>query len=263
MTDRLTEGMTSREPIVSVVTPSYNQAEYIRDTLKSVQAQSYDRVNHVVVDGESDDGTLDILREYDDDITWVSEPDEGQSDAINKGFNMTDGDIIGWLNSDDVYFDTEALARVVSYFDRYDADVIYGNIVLLDAESNVKKVHAVPEFDYRKLLRYCFIEQPALFFRSSVLEEERLDTDLAYVMDYEFWLRLARDYEFRHVGDILAGDRNHSQRKILKDREAMQAEGAIIRDLSSFGLPQHVRITTGTESETKRAVRTLNEVLDS
>lgn len=211
--------------MVSVVTPSYNQAEYIRDTLESVRRQSYDPVEHVVVDGESDDGTLDILQEYDDTIEWLSEPDEGQSDAINKGFDMVDGDIVGWLNSDDVYFDTEALERVVSYFNRYDADVIYADMALLDADSNVLKIHTVPDFDYDKLLRYCFIEQPALFFRSNVLDEERLDTDLAYVMDYEFWLRLAQHYDFRHVGDVLAGDRNHDQRKILKDREAMQAEG--------------------------------------
>lgn len=225
MTDTPTNQSANTNQTVSVVTPSYNQAEYIRDTLDSVQRQSYDHVEHVVVDGESDDGTLDILREYEDAIEWISEPDDGQSDAINKGFDMVDGDIVGWLNSDDVYFDTEALERVISYFNRYDADVIYGDMALLDAESNVLKVHTVPDFDYNKLLRYCFIEQPALFFRSNVLEEERLDTDLAYVMDYEFWLRLARKNEFRHVSDVLAGDRNHDQRKILKDREAMQAEG--------------------------------------
>jgi glycosyltransferase involved in cell wall biosynthesis len=225
MSERPTAGATSEQPTVSVVTPSYNQSEYIRDTIESVRMQSYDEVNHVVVDGESDDGTLDILREYDDDIEWVSEPDEGQSDAINKGFDMVEGDIVGWLNSDDVYFDTGTLRRIVSYFDRYDADVIYGDMALLDAASNIKKIHTVPDFDYKKLLRYCFIEQPALFFRSTTLEEQRLDTDLSYVMDYEFWLRLAQDHKFRHVDDILAGDRNHDQRKILKDRQAMQAEG--------------------------------------
>lgn len=225
MTDTPTNKPANTNQTVSVVTPSYNQAEYIRDTLDSIQRQSYDHVEHVVVDGKSDDGTLDILREYEDAIEWISEPDDGQSDAINKGFDMVDGDIVGWLNSDDVFFDTDTLGRVVSYFERYDADVIYGDMALLDADSNVLKIHTVPDFDYDKLLRYCFIEQPALFFRSNVLEEERLDTDLAYVMDYEFWLRLARKYEFRHVSDVLAGDRNHDQRKILKDREAMQAEG--------------------------------------
>lgn len=221
MTDR---DKSDDAPTVSIVTPSYNQAEYIRDTLESVQRQSYDPVEHVVVDGQSDDGTLDILREY-DDIEWVSEPDEGQSDAINKGFDMVEGTIVGWLNSDDVYFDTQTVDRVVDYFQRYEVDVIYGDMALLDADSNVLKLHITPDFDSEMLLRYCFIEQPALFFRATVLEGERLDTALSYVMDYEFWIRLTRQYDFRHVSDVLAGDRNHEQRKILKDRKAMQAEG--------------------------------------
>jgi glycosyltransferase involved in cell wall biosynthesis len=212
-------------PSISVITPSYNQARFIEDTLTSVRRQSYDEVEHIVVDGDSDDGTIGILESHDESLTWVSEPDDGQSDAINKGFDMADGDIVGWLNSDDVYFDTGVLDRVVSYFEQTGADVVYGDVALIDAESQVLKLHTVPEFDYDKLLRYCFIEQPSLFFRSEVLEENRLDTDLAYVMDYEFWLRLAAEWEFRYVPDVLSGDRNHEARKILNDRDQMQAEG--------------------------------------
>jgi glycosyltransferase involved in cell wall biosynthesis len=182
-------------------------------------------VEHIVVDGDSDDGTTAILESHDESLTWISEPDEGQSDAINKGFDMADGDIVGWLNSDDVYFDTGVLDRVVSYFEQTGADVVYGDVALIDAESQVLNLHTVPKFGYDKLLRYCFIEQPSLFFRSEVLEENRLDTDLAYVMDYEFWLRLAAEWEFRHVPDVLSGDRNHKARKILNDRDQMQAEG--------------------------------------
>jgi glycosyltransferase involved in cell wall biosynthesis len=208
----------------SVVTPSYNQARFMEETIYSVRAQDYPDVEHVVVDGESDDGTLDILREYDDDLRWISEPDEGQSDAINKGFDMAKGEYIGWLNSDDVFFDTTVLSRVVEYFERTGADVVYGDIALIDADSRLLKFHCVPDFDYDKLRRYCFIEQPALFFDADVLASERLDTDLEYVMDYEFWLRLAREYEFRHVSDVLAADRNHPDRKILGQRDAMQAE---------------------------------------
>lgn len=221
----------SGKPLVSVVTPSYNQVEFIEDTLRSVRRQTYENVEHVVVDGESDDGTLDVLESRTDEphFRYVSEPDEGQSDAINKGFDMVEGDIVGWLNSDDVFFDTRTVERVVEYFRRYDADVIYGDMALIDADSDVVKVRCIPDFDYDRLLRGCFIEQPALFFRSNVLEDERLDTSLEYVMDYEFWLRLAQDYEFRHVDDVLAGDRNHPERKILKTREEMKAEGREMR----------------------------------
>jgi glycosyltransferase involved in cell wall biosynthesis len=216
-------------PLVSIVTPSYNQAEFIEETIRSVARQRYSNVEHIVVDGESDDGTIEILESYDDQITWISEPDDGQSDAINKGFEMASGDVVGWINSDDVLFDVGVLARVVEYFREYDASLIYGDMALLSPDSDVLKLQVVPDFDYEKLRLKCFIEQPSLFFRGDVVATERLDTDLAYVMDYEFWLRLAQDYEFHHVNDILAGDRNHEQRKILNERDAMQQESAEIR----------------------------------
>jgi glycosyltransferase involved in cell wall biosynthesis len=224
-----TSGSESTRPLVSVVTPSYNQVEFIEETIQSVACQRYSNVEHIVVDGESDDGTLNILRKYDDRITWISEPDEGQSDAINKGFEMANGEVVGWLNSDDVYFDRGVLGRVVDYFERFGADVIYGDMALLSADSDILKLQIVPDFDYNRLLLKCFIEQPSLFFRGSVIEEESLDTNLAYVMDYEFWLRLAGEYEFHRVEDVLAGDRNHSKRKILNERDAMQTEAEELR----------------------------------
>jgi glycosyltransferase involved in cell wall biosynthesis len=229
------------DPLVSVVTPSYNQARFIEDTLASVRNQTYDHVEHIIVDGGSDDGTLDILRAHDDTIRWISEDDDGQSDAINKGFDMAKGEIVGWLNSDDVYYDIGVFDRVVSYIDQYDTEVVYGDMALLDADSNVLKFQIVPDFDYDKLLRYCFIEQPALFFTAEALNGERLDTDLAYVMDYELWLRLAREYEFHHVDDVLAGDRNHENRKILHDREQMKREGKEMR--RTYGAPDPNSLT--------------------
>lgn len=258
--------MTSN-PLVSVVTPSYNQGRFIEETLASVRNQTYDRVEHIVVDGGSDDGTLDILQAHDDSIRWLSEDDDGQSDAINKGFDMAEGDIVGWLNSDDVFYDTEVLDRVVSYFDTYDADVVYGDMALLEADSDVMKFQIVPKFDYGKLLRYCFIEQPALFFTAGALEGERLNTDLAYVMDYEFWLRLARDHEFRHVDDVLAGDRNHENRKILHDREQMKQEGKEMRQSYGAVDPDSIehriqrlrdKLTSGMPRRLKAVRRTLD-----
>jgi glycosyltransferase involved in cell wall biosynthesis len=220
-------------PTVSVVTPSYNQVEYIEHTLDSVANQRYPDVEHVVVDGESDDGTVDVLRER--DVQWVSEPDDGQADAINKGFDMVNGDVIGWLNSDDVFFDEGVLDRVVRYFEATDADVVYGDMALIDDESTVTKLHPVPAFDFEKLVRYCYIVQPSVFFRSDVIDTERLDPELKYVMDYEFWLRLGREYRFTKVDDVLSGDRNHAERKILHDREQMLREAAEIA--GEYGRP--------------------------
>lgn len=222
-------------PLVSIVTPSYNQSEFIEETIQSVVRQQYPNIEHIVVDGNSDDGTIEILEKYDGQIRWLSEPDNGQSDAINKGFEMARGDVIGWINSDDVLFDTGVIERVVEYFREHDASLVYGDMALLNPSSDILKLQIVPEFDYDQLLVKCFIEQPALFFRGHVIEEERLNTNLEYVMDYEFWLRLADKYEFHHVSDVLAGDRNHPDRKILNERDAMQAESEQIR--AEYGGP--------------------------
>jgi glycosyltransferase involved in cell wall biosynthesis len=217
------------KPLVSVVTPSYNQCEFIEETIRSVSQQNYTNIEHIIIDGKSTDDSINILEEYDEQIRWISETDDGQSDAINKGFDMAEGDIVAWLNSDDVFFDTNTLNRVVEYFQNYSEDIIYGDMALLNADSKVMKFQLVPNFDIDKLLLTCYIEQPSLFFRGNVVENEKLDTDLEYVMDYEFWLRLANKYQFRHVEDVLAGDRNHSQRKILHHREDMKREAAELR----------------------------------
>jgi glycosyltransferase involved in cell wall biosynthesis len=214
-------------PLVSIVTPSYNQADFIEDTLDSVRAQRYDRVEHIVVDGGSDDGTLDVLEAYEDaddgTLEWVSEPDDGQSDAINKGFERADGEIVAWLNSDDVYFDVGVLDRVVDYFDRYPADVIYGDLAYIGVDSRVNAIDVRPDFDARKLPYRILIGQPATFFRRAVVEEEKLRVDLDFSMDYEYWLRLAQNYSFRHVADVLAGFRSYEAQK-SQDRTAMAAE---------------------------------------
>ena len=214
---------------VSIITPSYNQSEFIGETIESVLAQNYSHVEHFVADGGSTDGTLEILENYDNKIEWISEDDRGQADAINKGFNRVSGDIIGWLNSDDVYFDVNVLDRVVDYFENTGADVIYGDMALINSDSKIMKFSVLPDFDYEHLLRSCFIVQPSLFFKRNVVEENKLDINLEFVMDYEYWLRLADKYDFYHVSDVLSADRNHGGRKILDQRDNMKEEGRSMR----------------------------------
>lgn len=213
------------QPLVSIVTPSYNQAHFIEDTLNSIRNQTYSTVEHIVIDGGSDDGTVEILEEYEDtyNLQWVSEPDDGQSSAINKGFERADGDIVAWLNSDDVYFDVGVIRRVVEYFDRYDEDIIYGDLAYVDEDSTIEAIDVRPPFDAAKLPYRILIGQPATFLRSEVVAEEKLWVDLQFSMDYEYWLRLARNYSFRHVDDVLAGFRAYEAQK-SQDREAMAAE---------------------------------------
>jgi glycosyltransferase involved in cell wall biosynthesis len=213
------------QPLVSIVTPSYNQARFIEDTLDSIKNQTYSNVEHIVMDGGSDDGTVEILEEYEDtyNLQWVSEPDDGQSDAINRGFGRADGDIVAWLNSDDVYFDVGVIRRIVEYFQRYDEDIIYGDLVYISEDSTIEAIDLRPPFDATKLPYRILIGQPATFFRSDVVADEKLRVDLQFSMDYEYWLRLAQKYSFGHVDDVLAGFRAYEAQK-SQDREAMAAE---------------------------------------
>lgn len=218
----------SPNPTISVVTPSYNQARFIRETIESVSAQTYSPVEHIVIDGESTDGTVSILEEY-DHLRWNSEPDQGMADALNKGFRMVRGDIVGWLNSDDVYFDTTVFERVVDCFDRYDADFVYSDIAYIDSTSDVMKIRCLPDFDYGRLLRGCFLEQPAVFFDAEVLQDHLLDDEYEPWIDYEYWLRCGRTYEFKHVKDIFAGDRNHPDRISVSERDALRDDAAALQ----------------------------------
>ncbi len=217
---------------VTVVTPSYNQSVFIEDNLKSVRAQEYPCVEHWVIDGGSDDETVDILEHFsrktssdeDYDLKWLSEPDRGQSHAINKGFERAEGDIVGWLNSDDMYFDVETLRAVERAFRQSGAKVVHGDDVLVGPDNTLLRVDHKYDYSRERLLRSCYICQPALFFRREVIENHRLDESLEYVMDYEFWLRLSTEYEFYHLDRILAADRNHPNRKMITNRQALIPE---------------------------------------
>lgn len=223
---------------VSVVTPSYNQAKFIRDTIESVRQQTYDDVTHLVIDGESDDGTLDVLREY-DDIEWTSEPDRGQTHAINKGFDRAEGDIIGWLNSDDPYVYRTTVNTVVETFERTGADIVYGHAITIGPNNEFLRAHYLPEFDREKLDRHCFLIQPTVFFRRRVIEDHRLNENREYSMDYEFWFDLADHYDWYRLDRVVAADRNHPARKIIQNADESQADTRKLRE--ERGINRNVR----------------------
>ncbi len=227
-------------PLVSVVTPSYNQGEFIEDTLRSVMKQDYPHIEHLVLDGGSTDSTVKILKKYENKygLRWVSEADEGQSDAINKGFKMAKGEIVYWLNSDDVCFDTKMISYVVERFREFKhADVIYGDGVFIDRSGSILKVVRVPDWDYNRLLRSCFIIQPAVFFRKKVALENALDKKLHFSMDYEFWLRLGRKYNFVKVDRIMTGFRIYEQAKSSAniDKLWLETKGILTEYGQDFG----------------------------
>jgi len=159
------------KPLVSVIVPSYNQGQFIEDTILSILNQDYQNIEVIVFDGMSTDGTIDVLKRYDERITYTSEKDNGQSDAINKGFRVAKGDIVTWLNSDDIYPDRRTISRIVSVFSlNLDCDLIFGDFIEIDANNCVLKIYKRPSYSHKRLLRIGYISQPATFFRRRVID---------------------------------------------------------------------------------------------
>jgi glycosyltransferase involved in cell wall biosynthesis len=164
--------MDEKLPLVSIVTPSYNKGTFIERTVLSVKNQTYPRVEHIVIDGGSTDGTLDILRKYSDSCLCISEPDKGQSDAINKGWRMARGDILGWLNADDTYMPWAVETAVKLLSENPDVAMVYGRCNIIDEHDKVTGEHFATEFDLADMLCYRVgVPQQAAFFRKRVLDE--------------------------------------------------------------------------------------------
>lgn len=216
----------------SVVTPTYNQAEFIERTLQSVREQKVDfTLEHLVIDGNSSDGTLNILEKHAGSIVYISEPDRGMPDALNKGIAMAHGEIIGWLNSDDLYL-PGALEKVSSYFDRHpDCLWLYGNCRIIDEYDHeirqwitAYKNWLSRKYSFKRLLVDNFISQPAVFMRREALEAAGpVDPGLPTAMDFDLWLRLAKLANPGYIDDDLACFRIHT-RSISSRNYKMQFE---------------------------------------
>jgi glycosyltransferase involved in cell wall biosynthesis len=210
----------------AIVTPSLNQAQFIERTLRSVLDQGYAPLEYIVCDGGSSDGTLRQLASYGDSLTLVSEPDTGQAAAINKGIQRTSGEIIGWLNSDDVYC-PGAIETVASVFAAHpEVDVVYGDADLLDENDVVLRPYYTEPWNPARLVDRCFLCQPAVFFRRTVIDRfGPLNERLHYCLDYEYWLRLAKGgARFEYLPERLAGSRLHADAKTVRQRLAFHDE---------------------------------------
>jgi len=219
-------------PTISVITPSFNQGPYIEATVQSVLAQNYPRTEYLIFDGGSTDETLSILQKYTGWLHWVSGPDSGQANAVNKGFRQAAGQIIGWLNSDDIYLPA-ALHRAARFFQQHaEVDILYGDFWWIDARGRKLLARQEIPFDYNILLYGLnYIGQPAVFFRRRVFElAGYLDESLHYGMDWEYWLRIATaGGRFAHLPHFLAATRLHTDAKTIAAPPQMAAEHRAIR----------------------------------
>lgn len=215
-------------PVVSIVTPSYNQARFLEATILSVLSQDYPHIEYIIMDGQSDDESPDIIRKYADLLAyWTSQPDQGQTDAIMKGFARATGDIVTWLNSDDVYLSSQVISRVVAQFQRYQqADAVAGGGMVLSESGKWVQQKLVPydRAHYRQLRYRNWLVQPATFFRREVLLVHPLDRSLHYVFDWDFFIRLTRDYNMLVVNEVWAGYRMWGENKTASGEAARVGE---------------------------------------
>jgi glycosyltransferase involved in cell wall biosynthesis len=229
----------SDNPLVTVVTPSFNQGRYISETIESVLGQNYTNLEYMVIDGSSTDDTVDILKSHGDRFYWVSEKDNGQPDAINKGWRRARGEVLAWLNSDDVYL-PGAVSRAVEYLREHpDVAAVYGEGHHIKEDGSIIERYPTEPFDRERLRETCYICQPTVFIRREVLADVGfLDDALQLCMDYDLWLRIAKKYDFGYLPEHLACTRFYPEAKTLNQRVEVHREIlSVVRRHSGFVPP--------------------------
>lgn len=233
-------------PRVTLVTPSYNAADYLRAAIDSVLAQDYPDIEYLVMDGGSMDGTVELLTSYGERIRWVSEKDGGQSDAIARGFERTSGEILGWLNADDLLKPGAVRAAVEALRANPQAALVYGRADFIDAKGRYLAPCTVVEpYSRRRLLHYGdYIIQPAAFFtRQAYTAVGGLDNSLNWAMDWDLWLRLAREHDFVFIEKELASYRWLGSNKTAEGGFARLDEvEKVARRHGCQGLPAYFRL---------------------
>ena len=201
--------------LVSIITPSYNQASYLEQTITSVLNQDHADIEYIVVDGGSTDNSVDIIKKYSNRLAyWISEKDNGQADAINKGFTKATGEVIAWLNSDDYYLDGTVSAAVKVFDEHPDVGLVYGNMLAVDEHGKTFNALNYKQLTLEDLLCFQIIGQPAVFMRRSALQKTSgLDSTFHFLLDHHLWIQLAQLGRILHVPQTWAAARYHAAAK--------------------------------------------------
>jgi glycosyltransferase involved in cell wall biosynthesis len=227
-------------PKISVITPSFNQAQFLERTIESVLSQGYPNLEYIVMDGGSTDGSVEILRKYDRYLSrWVSEPDRGQSHAFNKGLSCASGDIVGWINSDDLYL-TGSLFEVVRYFaENPDVAIVFSDYIFIDGEDKILKFRKEIPFSLQTYIwaRDCFHANCAGFFRKRVFSTVGgLDESLHYGMDFDLYLRAgSMGIKVGHVHGYWGAYRLHQASKSISAYDRQVRDAVVILEKYTLG----------------------------